>query len=109
MATKRVPCRGPPAMTEGYSISGSQANSVALKPGGTFSGGKRFSVAGPGRGAAPAPQERTQARATPQAPADRTQRMADRITTPLVRIPRVRWHQTDSFVGLAQCNQRPLD
>src|SRR5687767_11472929 len=34
-------------MTDGYSMSGSQAKSVALKPGGSFSGGKRFSVAGP--------------------------------------------------------------
>ncbi len=47
MATKSDAGRGPAAITEGYSISGSQANSVALKPGGTFSGGKRFSVAGP--------------------------------------------------------------
>src|SRR5579871_2756775 len=37
-------------MTEGYSMSGSQANSVALNPAGTFSGGKRFSVCGPVRG-----------------------------------------------------------
>src|SRR5438105_1781612 len=34
-------------MAEGYSIKGSQANSVDLNPGGTFSGGKRFSVSGP--------------------------------------------------------------
>src|SRR5262245_49373374 len=34
-------------MTDGYSMSGSQANSVALKPAGTSRGGKRFSVAGP--------------------------------------------------------------
>src|SRR5207247_171929 len=50
MATKRLPGRGPAAMTEGYSMSGSQANSVALKPAGTLSGGKRFSVRGPVRG-----------------------------------------------------------
>src|SRR5262245_38794273 len=37
-------------MTDGYSMSGSHAKSVALKPAGTFSGGKRFSVGGPTRG-----------------------------------------------------------
>jgi hypothetical protein len=31
-------------------MSGSQAKRVALKPGGTLSGGNRFSVAGPVRG-----------------------------------------------------------
>src|SRR5689334_15879312 len=36
-------------MAEGYSMSGSQANRVTLKPFGTFSGGKRFSVCGPVR------------------------------------------------------------
>src|SRR6516165_2097315 len=40
-------------MAEGYSMSGSQANSVALKPAGTFRGGKRFSVCGPVRGGSP--------------------------------------------------------
>src|ERR1700722_11896640 len=54
MATKMAPGFGPTAMTDGYSMSGSQANSVALKPGGTFSGGKRFSVAGPVGAGAPA-------------------------------------------------------
>src|SRR6516165_10356363 len=47
MATKIAPGRGPAEMTDGYSISGSQAKSVALKPGGTLRGGKRFSVSGP--------------------------------------------------------------
>src|SRR6266480_3950259 len=47
MATKMAPGFGPIEMTDGYSIMGSQANSVALKPAGTLSGGKRFSVAGP--------------------------------------------------------------
>ena len=37
-------------------MSGSQANSVALNPAGTFSGGKRFSVSGPVRGG-PRPEE----------------------------------------------------
>src|SRR6516162_8853709 len=37
-------------MAEGYSMKGSQANSVALKPAGSCKGGKRFSVAGPVRG-----------------------------------------------------------
>src|SRR5262245_41809845 len=41
--------RGPNARTEGYSISGSHAKSVALNCGGTLSGGKRFSVSGPVR------------------------------------------------------------
>src|ERR1043165_1331888 len=39
--------RGPKARTEGYSISGSQARSVALNSGGTLRGGNRFSVSGP--------------------------------------------------------------
>src|SRR5262245_6929458 len=47
MATKSDPGRDPRAITEGYSMSGSQANSVALNPAGTTSGGKRFSVVGP--------------------------------------------------------------
>src|SRR5688572_12448079 len=47
MATNSDPAFGPAAMTDGYSISGSQAKSVALNPGGRRSGGKRFSVAGP--------------------------------------------------------------
>src|SRR5262249_46361690 len=42
-----VPGRGPRAITDGYSTMGSQANSVALNPAGTWSGGKRFSVCGP--------------------------------------------------------------
>src|SRR5258708_6858903 len=41
-------------MTEGYSISGSHAKSVALKPAGTRSGGKRLSVCGPVCGGRPA-------------------------------------------------------
>src|SRR5437899_484866 len=41
--------RGPKARTEGYSISGSHAKSVALNCGGTFSAGNRFSVSGPVR------------------------------------------------------------
>src|SRR5947199_10725924 len=41
--------RGPKARTEGYSISGSHAKSVALNCGGTFRGGNRFSVSGPVR------------------------------------------------------------
>jgi hypothetical protein len=40
-------------MTDGYSMSGSQANRLALNPGGTLSGGKRFSVAGPVCGGPP--------------------------------------------------------
>src|SRR4051794_41375442 len=56
MATKTAPARGPAATAEGYSTIGSQANRVALKPGGTFSGGNRFSDSGPGRGgSSPAP------------------------------------------------------
>src|SRR5262245_53180371 len=47
MATNRLFAVGPAAITEGYSISGSQAKSVTLKPGGTFNGGNRFSVCGP--------------------------------------------------------------
>src|SRR5579864_3681075 len=43
-------------MTDGYSMSGSQAKRVALKPGGTLSGGKRFSVCGPVRGGSAAPR-----------------------------------------------------
>src|SRR2546428_794907 len=43
--------RGPKARTEGYSISGSQAKSVALNCGGTLRGGKRLSVSGPIRAA----------------------------------------------------------
>src|SRR5688500_14446899 len=39
--------RGPRASTEGYSIRGSHAKSVALNCGGTLSGGNRFSVSGP--------------------------------------------------------------
>src|SRR5262249_27616398 len=35
------------AITEGYSMSGSQAKRVALNPAGTTSGGKRDSVCGP--------------------------------------------------------------
>ena len=50
-------------MAEGYSTSGSQANSVALNPGGTFSGGKRFSVSGPVFGGS-FPARGSQARAT---------------------------------------------
>src|SRR5262245_38757552 len=50
-------------MTEGYSMSGSQANRVALKPAGTLSGGNRFSVAGPVRGARSPARPRTPARA----------------------------------------------
>ena len=41
--------RGPPARTEGYSISGSHAKSVVLNCGGTLIGGNRFSVSGPVR------------------------------------------------------------
>src|SRR5262245_12654053 len=37
-------------MAEGYSMKGSQANSVALNPADSCKGGKRFSVAGPVRG-----------------------------------------------------------
>src|SRR5882762_9608120 len=55
MATKMAPGFGPIEMTDGYSMSGSQAKSVALKPGGTLSGGKRFSVAGPVSGCGSAP------------------------------------------------------
>src|SRR5947208_722251 len=54
MATKSELAFGPAAMTEGYSINGSQAKSVAWNPGGSFKGGKRFSVAGPERGPSPA-------------------------------------------------------
>src|SRR5262245_34671642 len=46
MATKTVPGRGPVASTEGYSIIGSQAKSVALNPAGTCSGGNCFRAAG---------------------------------------------------------------
>src|SRR5262245_55444162 len=42
-------------MTEGYSMNGSQAKSVALNPGGSLSGGKRFSVRGPVWGPSPPP------------------------------------------------------
>src|SRR6185295_14946485 len=41
--------RGPKARTEGYSIRGSHAKSVALNCGGTLIGGNRFSVSGPVR------------------------------------------------------------
>jgi hypothetical protein len=37
---------GPRAMAEGYSSSGSQANKVARKPGGTTNGGKRSEPVG---------------------------------------------------------------
>src|SRR5262245_21599300 len=53
MATKSEFAVGPAAMTEGYSMNGSQAKSVALNPGGSFSGGNRFSVAGPTTGSSP--------------------------------------------------------
>src|SRR5262245_64853076 len=48
-ATNSVPRRGPSAITDGYEIIGSHAKRVALKPGGSASGGKRFSFSGPGR------------------------------------------------------------
>src|SRR5205809_1113222 len=41
--------RGPKARTEGYSIRGSHAKSMALNCGGTLIGGNRFSVSGPVR------------------------------------------------------------
>src|SRR5262245_34773975 len=41
--------RDPNARTEGYSMRGSQAKSVALKFGGTLIGGNRFFVSGPVR------------------------------------------------------------
>src|SRR2546426_7548227 len=53
-------------MTEGYSMRGSQAKSVAVKPSGTFSGGKRCSVLGPVTGgASPAAETATQKMARP--------------------------------------------
>src|SRR5438477_6235527 len=55
MATKSEFAFGPAAMTEGYSMNGSQANSVALNPGGSLRGGKRFSVRGPVRGSPRSP------------------------------------------------------
>src|SRR5262245_18235176 len=47
MATKSEFAVGPAAMTDGYSMNGSQANNVVLNPAGSLSGGKRFSVSGP--------------------------------------------------------------
>ena len=47
-------------------MSGSQANSVALKPAGTFSGGKRFSVCGPVRASSSARSKTTLERAAMQ-------------------------------------------
>src|SRR5262245_54982986 len=86
MATKSVPVRGPAAMTEGYSMRGSQANRVALKPGASFRGGNRFSVAGPVCGGLAVPRETTQARAAQQTAAGSVQRGADLMGTPWVRI-----------------------
>src|SRR5687767_13028940 len=47
MATNSELAVGPAAMTDGYSMNGSQANSVALNPGGSLRGGKRLSVSAP--------------------------------------------------------------
>src|SRR5438094_3330861 len=68
MATNTDPGRGPRAMTDGYSMSGSQAKSVALNPAGTFSGGKRFSVSGPVLFGSPAELKRRLSRTTEQDP-----------------------------------------
>src|SRR5262245_21644749 len=59
--------RGPSAMADGYSMSGSQANRVALNPSGSLSGGNRFSVSGPvcgGLTCASAPAETSAKRQT---------------------------------------------
>src|SRR5262245_23453710 len=55
MATKSEVAVGPAAMTDGYSMNGSQANSVARNPGGNLRAGNRFSVCGPVRGSSAPP------------------------------------------------------
>src|SRR6266542_3585286 len=67
--------RGPNARTEGYSINGSQAKSVALNPGGILRGGNRISVSRPVRidswaAARRAPSRAAKMQSNPFMPAD---------------------------------------
>src|SRR5262245_39316049 len=78
-------------MTDGYSISGSQAKSVALKPAGTFSGGNRFSVCGPVRAGSCA-ETATAARNT----------AAERRPRGMAAVPGGRWECNRSLVAKQQ-------